>query len=44
MRFDIAALVLFDYEQPRRPSEDDLGTLDLYIQEAERVFALLETR
>lgn len=32
------------YEQPRRPSEEDLGTLDLYIQEAERVFALLETR
>ncbi len=31
------------YEQPRRPEEEDLRTLDLYIQEAERVFELLET-
>jgi CheY-like chemotaxis protein len=31
------------YELPRRPEEEDLRTLDLYIQEAERVFELLET-
>ena len=31
------------YDRPRRPSEEDLGTLDLFIQEAERVFALLES-
>jgi DNA-binding NarL/FixJ family response regulator len=30
-------------DRPGRPSEEDLGTLDLVIQEAERVFALLET-
>ena len=32
------------YEQPRRPTDEDLGTLDLYIREAERVFAFLESR
>jgi DNA-binding NarL/FixJ family response regulator len=32
------------YERARRPSEEDLRTLDLYIQEAERVFDLLERR
>ena len=32
------------YERPRRPSDEDLRTLDLYIQEAERVFDQLETR
>ena len=31
------------YDRPRRPSEEDLGTLDLFIQEAERVFALIES-
>jgi len=30
------------YDRPRRPSEEDLHTLDLYIHEAERVFDLLE--
>ena len=30
------------YLSPRRPAEEDLRTLDLYIQEAERVFELLE--
>ena len=32
------------YDRPRRPSDEDLGTLDLFIQEAERVFAHLESR
>jgi len=31
------------YDRPRRPTEEDLGTLDLFIQEAERVFALLDS-
>lgn len=30
------------YERPYRPPEEDLRTLDLYIQEAQRVFELLE--
>jgi CheY-like chemotaxis protein len=32
------------YDRPRRPSDEDLGTLDLFIQEAERVFAHLDSR
>ena len=32
------------YERPFRPSEEDLQSLDLYIQEAERVFEHLESR
>lgn len=32
------------YDRPRRPSDEDLGTLDLFIQEAERVFARLDPR
>lgn len=32
------------YDRPGRPAEADLGTLDLYIQEAERAFALLDSR
>jgi DNA-binding NarL/FixJ family response regulator len=32
------------YNRPRRPSDEDLGTLDLFVQEAERVFARLELR
>jgi DNA-binding NarL/FixJ family response regulator len=31
------------YERPRRPSEEDLETLDLYIQEAARVFEILDS-
>jgi len=38
------AILSTHYEQAQRPSDEDLGTLDLYIQEAERVFALLESR
>jgi len=30
------------YDRPRRPLEEDLQTLDLYIHEAERVFDFLE--
>jgi CheY-like chemotaxis protein len=37
------AILSTHYEQARRPSEEDLVTLDLYIQEAERVFSLLES-
>jgi len=32
------------YERPGRPPEEGLRTLDLYIQEAEQVFHLLESR
>jgi CheY-like chemotaxis protein len=31
------------YDRPYRPPAEDLQTLDLYIQEAERVFGILET-
>lgn len=30
------------YDRPRRPADEDLGTLDLFIHEAERVFANLD--
>jgi DNA-binding NarL/FixJ family response regulator len=38
------AVLSTHYERPRRPSDEDLRALDLYIKEAERVFELLESR
>jgi CheY-like chemotaxis protein len=38
------AILSTHYDRPRRPSDEDLGALDLFIQEAERVFARLDAR